>query len=589
MNGGRFSGWIVAAVAAVVLLTRLGGTPLWDDDESKNAACSLAMLDRHDWVVPTFNGRLRIEKPPLVNWVHLAGIAVCGRTESGVRIGSAVLTIGTCLLTWRIGALLFGPPTGMLGGIIMATCIWTAVGGRASTPDAPLVCCTTLALYLFVREAFRSGSATGTVRLSLPTAAGIGAACGAAVLAKGPVGFILPIGALALFMMCDAPSGSLRSRLVRIASLRPFVITAAMLAVALPWYVTVTWRTDGEWLRGFLLIHNVSRFAVPLEGHSGSLLYYPTVLACGLFPWSMVLAVMAAHVGFVIADRRHTHRGAALLVACWAITWVGGFSAASTKLPGYIWPAYPAFAVGIAAFLDACGRRDLPFLRLVRDRERGLALTLKAGWSMLALGGVIIAVGLPLAAGRLAPGSEWLGLIAALPLASAVVAWRLTDAARLGGAVTAVALSACAMTTLLATAGAEAFGRVAVPRHLFVADTVGLPPRGALAGYPNPPPSLVFYGGGRVPKLADADAVAAHLTGRCDAHLVVDSRYEHEVADAIPPGFGVLARVDTVAARSLMLIGPLPAEHSRTIAAVEREPPGGDVSSASPVPLRSPR
>ena len=72
----RFHGLIVAGVAAVVLLTRLGTTPLWDDDEPKNAACSVAMLDANDWVVPTFDGRLRIEKPPLTNWLHIAGMSV---------------------------------------------------------------------------------------------------------------------------------------------------------------------------------------------------------------------------------------------------------------------------------------------------------------------------------------------------------------------------------------------------------------------------------------------------------------------------------------------------------------------------------
>jgi 4-amino-4-deoxy-L-arabinose transferase-like glycosyltransferase len=570
----RFHGWIVCAVAAVVLLTRLGGTPLWDDDESKNAACTLAMLDTNDWVVPTFNGQLRIEKPPLVNWVQLAGIALCGRNETGVRIGSAVLTIGTCLMTWRIGAALFGPPTGLLAGIVMATCIWTAVGGRASTPDAPLVFCTTLALFLFVREA-RHPSADGRpLRLSLRTALGIGAACGAALLAKGPVGLVLPCAAFVVFAVCAGPRRSVFSRLAGIAGLRPLVIAAAALAIALPWYVAVTWRTDGEWLRGFLLVHNVGRFAAPMEGHAGSIFYYPAVLACGLFPWSMVLAVMAAHVGFVLADGRHPRHRACLLLASWAIAWVGAFSLAGTKLPGYVWPAYPALAIGIAACLDACGRRDLPFLRLVRDPARWLSRTLEAGWSMLAFGGIVIGIGLPLIARQFAPGCEWLGLIGVIPLAAACGAWHLAAAARLRQAVAVVAVAACAMTTLLATVGAEAFGRAAVPRRLFATDPgaagVDLPPRGALAGFPSTPPSLVFYGGGNVPKLSDVDAVAAHLTARADSHLVVDSRFEAAVAAAIPPGFGIVSRVTTVASRSLVLIGPLPAEHSQTLAARSR-------------------
>ena len=39
----RSQGLLVAAFAALVLLPNLGVPPLWDDDEPRNAACSLAM------------------------------------------------------------------------------------------------------------------------------------------------------------------------------------------------------------------------------------------------------------------------------------------------------------------------------------------------------------------------------------------------------------------------------------------------------------------------------------------------------------------------------------------------------------------
>ena len=124
---------LVALTAGCVLLPGIGTAPLWDEDEPKNAACSVAMLDSGNWIVPTFNGDLRVEKPPLVNWIQMVGIRLLGRNEAGVRIGSVCLTIGTCLLTWWLGRLLAGPAVGLLSGIIMASCLWTAVGGRAAS------------------------------------------------------------------------------------------------------------------------------------------------------------------------------------------------------------------------------------------------------------------------------------------------------------------------------------------------------------------------------------------------------------------------------------------------------------------------
>jgi 4-amino-4-deoxy-L-arabinose transferase-like glycosyltransferase len=221
----------------VVLLVRLGGPALWDDDEPKNAACSLAMLDSHDWVVPTFNGRLRVEKPPLVNWIQIAGFTLCGRNETGARIGSALLTVGTCLLTWQIGCRLLGPTCGLLGGLAMASCVWTAVGGRAATPDAPLLFFTTLAFFLFVRGAgIRAGDgrpSVGTPSLSLWSAIGIGAACGAATLAKGPVGLVLPLTAFLLFAAWRKQSCPQVGWTAALGGLRPLTIVLAAAVVAL--------------------------------------------------------------------------------------------------------------------------------------------------------------------------------------------------------------------------------------------------------------------------------------------------------------------------------------------------------------------
>ena len=435
----RFHAWIVAGVAAVVLLTRLGATPLWDDDEPKNAACSVAMLDSNDWVVPTFDGRLRVEKPPLVNWLHIAGMAIFGRNETGVRIGSALLTIGTCLLTWRLGVILFSPAVGLLGGITMATCVWTAVGGRASTPDAPLVFFTTLALVCFAREITRVGLGHGHVRLSLGGAVAIGASSGAAVLAKGPIGCVIPAVACAAFAAVRARSAERPSLRETLTGLRPLVVIAAMLAVALPWYAWVTIRTDGEWLRGFFLVHNVGRFAAPMEGHSGSLAYYPIVIGIGLFPWSLVLAAMLVNIVATLRSNDHPQRVPMQLMACWAGAWVGILSLAGTKLPGYVWPAYPALALTTGCFLDAWQRGEIGWLTWSRRPAWAASGIMQIGFAVVMASGVAIAIALPLAARRWAPGSEWMGAVGIVPMLGAAVGWRATMAGKPCQALAAVA------------------------------------------------------------------------------------------------------------------------------------------------------
>ena len=585
----RFSGWCVAAAAAFVLFVQLGAPALWDDDEPKNAACSLAMLDANDWVVPTFNGGLRIEKPPLVNWLQIAGFTLCGRNETGARIGSALLTLGTCLLTWRIGRELLGPMVGLWSGLAMATCVWTAVGGRAATPDAPLVFFTTLALYLFARGALSSAAAaknsdlsTGKIfELPLASSLGIGIACGAAVLTKGPVGIVLPLAAFGLFAcwrwcatVTPWPTALQRlpGQLYRLF-MPAGIILATVLLVAGPWYAWVGLRTDGMWLHGFFFVHNVGRFAGTMEGHSGSLFYYPTVIGVGLFPWSIVLAAMLGHGVLILCGNRQssgTQSSASdgrkvplQLMACWAIAWVGAFSCAGTKLPGYVWPAYPALAVGIGLFLDDWASGTLYSGRFGSVATRAAGVVMRIAWSILALTGLAIAIGLPVAASCVAADAQWLGLCGLIPIGAAIVAWRFQSTGHPTRALGTLAGCACLLVTLLAAVGAERFSRSTGARALLVG--LGQPAKDCHWGcFWNIPPSLVFYAGPGITKIDTPAGIAQHLTASPQARVVIDSRHETLVEPGIPAGYGVLSRTKTLGTQQLVLIGPLPGRPLRT-------------------------
>src|SRR6185436_13240979 len=85
----------VVALAAIVMLTNLGGPRLWDDDEPRNSGCAREMFLRGDWVVPTFNAELRTHKPILLYWCMLVSYHVGGANEFTARLPSALAAIGT--------------------------------------------------------------------------------------------------------------------------------------------------------------------------------------------------------------------------------------------------------------------------------------------------------------------------------------------------------------------------------------------------------------------------------------------------------------------------------------------------------------
>lgn len=433
---------LITLFAILLLFANLGGPTLWDRDEPRNAGCAQEMLARGDWVVPTFNGELRTHKPVLLYWLTMASYAGLGVSEFSARLPSALLGLGTVLLTYFMALRLFGQKTAILAGCVLTTTLMFEVASRAATPDSLLIFCVTLALSTYSFFVFQRNE-SGELELldhGIPTwraAVWVYSAMGLAVLAKGPVGLVIPTAIIGMFLLvvrftADRPSlngGKWNIRLRTAAWLpgyfvrtcwmmRPITAIAACLIVAGPWYVMVGIRTDGAWLQGFFLDHNVGRAAQAMEGHSGSLFYYPVALLAGFFPWS----IFALPVLFETCRRlgRREPKYEYLFTACWAVVWIGIFTVARTKLPSYITPVYPAIALLVAAYLIRWSRGE------------SLSAAWWPYWSMAALAaiGLTMAVGLPFAASQLIPDLRWLGIAAVVPLSASIAGILLLRAGR---------------------------------------------------------------------------------------------------------------------------------------------------------------
>ncbi|MEK6236461.1 MAG: glycosyltransferase family 39 protein, partial [Planctomycetales bacterium] len=302
----------LALIAALVFFFNLGGVGLWDEDEPKNAACGLEMLARGDWVTPSFNHELRTDKPILLYWLMLTSYQIFGVNEFAARFFSAVCGVGTVLLTYRLGRLLFTPRVGWWAGVILCTAMMFTVLARAVTPDSTLIFFTTLSLYVFVHGATltenrrtANASEDGETKTAWTNWtpdrwwiwAAMYAIMGFAVLAKGPVGFLLPTTVLGVYLLArgwmESPSiiSESSGRFAKIAgffawflgprrvagvawTLRPLTAILAVGLIALPWYVLVGMQTDGAWLAGFLGKHIVGRFLQPMDNHRGPIFFY---------------------------------------------------------------------------------------------------------------------------------------------------------------------------------------------------------------------------------------------------------------------------------------------------------------------------
>ncbi len=539
---------VLAVVAGGVFLVNLGGSRLWDDDEPKNAACGREMLDRGDWIVPTFNDELRPHKPILLYWAMIASYRAVGVSELGARLPSALAGLGSVFFCFMLGRLLFDRLVGFAAGVLLASGLMFAVLARAATPDAILILCSTAALYFFVWgvASLRGGSFSGAgaddsmvsldrARLPVRAAAAMYASMGLAVLAKGPIGILLPTLVLGCYAVLlgrrpQEPPADLDSsrtkrlarwlgdrlawrRVLRIAmNPRAPLGAVVVLAVAAPWYTAVTLATDGQWLLGFLGTHNVHRFLHPMEGHSGPIFYYVLAIMAGFFPGSCFLPVA------VVQAVRDTRRNLPLaesqaLLLCWLGAYLVFFSLAATKLPNYIAPCYPALALLTAYWLVGSLRAAAPPL-----------FWLRLGTASFAVVGLAMTIGLGIAAMKYLDGDLVVALVGLAPLAGGVAGLAFLQRRRVRPALVALASGGVAFT-ILATSlvAARVSPYQTSPRvasrlaDLQVAQGHDL----RFATFQYTKPNLVFYLGQPVAALDSDDEAARFLAGDPRSVLVL--------------------------------------------------------------------
>jgi 4-amino-4-deoxy-L-arabinose transferase-like glycosyltransferase len=394
----------VLAVAALSLLAGLGQPDLISPDEGRYAqvaeetrafehgASGLALLH--------LNGEFYDQKPPLWFWLAALAGAPTGRvSELAARLPSALAGLGTVLLALRLGTSLLGASTGLVAAAILTTTPQFVVLARRASLDALLTFFTTLALACFWR--FERGAQGGRGALL-----GMHAALGLAVLTKGPVGFLVPVLAIAAYLGWERRLGDLR-RLFAPGAL-PF-----SLGPPLAWFaVTMALAPEGYLATG--VGENLfGRFFV--GKHDQPLYFYLEKFPQQFLPWTLAWPLV-----WWIGRRRVFAAGAepgASRAWRFLLAWVAAtlvfFSLSSGKRGLYLLPAYPGAALLCADAL----------VRSLRDRVALPSRTSGVLGIGLALVAAAATAGVVLDLHRLPPASRslaWATLASTLVAGSAL-------------------------------------------------------------------------------------------------------------------------------------------------------------------------
>ena len=573
---------LLALIAGTVFFLNLGGPRLWDEDEPRNAGCAVEMMERSDWVVPYFNGEVRTHKPVFLYWLMMLAYQVFGVSEFSARFWSALFGLLTVLLTWFIGKRLFSDRIGLIAGGILASTMMFTVASRAATPDATLIFFMTAAIAVYVAStpAFRQASERGVDEPAPlfpthgPAIVGIYALLGVATLVKGPVGFLLPTAIIGMFLLvsgpCErastdraAPLVGVRGRIMAVLrwfavhfhprhffrctwQMRPLWLAGVVLVIALPWYLWVTIRSDGVWTRGFFLDHNLGRAVSRMENHGGTPLYYPLALMVGFFPWSIFFIPWA--IDLVRSwQRQSPHDNALRFTVCWIGVVIGLFTLASTKLPSYVTPCYPALAILMARFVD----------RLLGERVQVARFWPLVSFAVMAVVGIAVLVAIVFVASDYVEGTPALAPIGGVLIVGAIgcAAFRIADQNR--RMIQTMFATATAFVLLLFSWGA---GQVS--RHQRITELATLiQQRGndvEIASCGMHRSSWVFYAGQPIEQLpaADRESLEAFLTEGPDRLVLISASDLAAFGHELPSRTSVVGSVPMFLDRGeLLLIG----------------------------------
>lgn len=343
---------LLVLMVAVLTTNRIDAGAVCGANEAIEGVFVQQMVEHGHWLFPLDNGTGPMYKPPLFHWTAAAIDRVAGMRKVdafNLRLPSAVYATAGAALTMGFALSRFGPAPAVLSGLILVASYQYISEGRTGRVDMTLTFFEVLSLFSFIWWLSASERESSRRRTALHFL--LAASMGLGVLAKGPVGAILPGLAMGLFLVIDKRWAELR-RLMRPL---PVVFGGAL---ASSWYVMCLVGGRYNFLSRQIGSENFGRFFGSLGWMPFWYYVQPLLLNAGPISLLIPVAVITAlampgprDASPTQPDDAPTAGGERDCVRLFALFWIATvvfFELAAYKRKAYLLPLWPPSAILLA-------------------------------------------------------------------------------------------------------------------------------------------------------------------------------------------------------------------------------------------------
>jgi len=320
--------WFILIFAIVIWGGQYAARDLWEPDEARYAYVAREMDQSNSMMVPMRSGEAYTHKPPLMFWLIKAGTLLTGGEYNGISARFPTF-LGVLLSLWAVTRLCLmwfdpqmAPQIAWRTFFILSTSslFWLKAG--TGQIDMLLLGLELSALYLL----FANDQAPSVRRQA--TAFSF---MGLAVLAKGPVGLIVPIG---ICLTSNIVSGQARNLK------KTYWLWGIPLALLWPGVWLLGAKAAGaspEFFNELLFAQNVGRMTGEFGGHAKPFFYYIPYLIVDYIPWIFFIPASVMVLKDDVESRMRLK-----MLAGWIGFVIVFFSLCSSKRNLYILSVYPA-------------------------------------------------------------------------------------------------------------------------------------------------------------------------------------------------------------------------------------------------------